>query len=349
MSKKLNVAVIGAGAIGIDHVWGYQGHPSAQVAVIVDNSVERAEAAARAHQIPEVETDFKKILKRKDIDIISIALPNYLHADVGVLALQAGKHLMLDKPMATNAKDGARLLAAAKKARKVFMVGQNQRFSPAAQTVKQLVVSGKLGEVYHAKAVWRRRAGIPRIGSWFTQIKFAGGGAAYDIGVHVLDLALHLMGEFDAVAVSGKTFNELGRRGVGEGGWGKSEIDPRRPFDVDDMALAMIKMKSGHTVLLEASWAAHQPEGDINGVHLFGTKAGATTNPLQYFHPVGENYRVEELRPGTPYVPHNRMVHFIDVVLGKAKSFVPPEQSLAVQKILDAIYQSSRTGREVRL
>jgi predicted dehydrogenase len=229
------------------------------------------------------------------------------------------------------------------------MVGQNNRFSPDVQTLKQLILQGVLGEVYHAKTAWTRRGGIPRIGSWFTQKKFAGGGSTYDIGAHALDRCLYLMGEFDAAAVSGQTYAKFGPRGLGEGTWGRSEVDPKKPFDVEDMSIALIKLKSGRTVLLETSWAAHQPVADFNGTQLFGTEAGAVMPNLQLFRKTEHGYSTESVTTTTSLVSSNRMAHFIDCLLGKAKPYVKPEESLAVQKILDAIYESSRTGREVRI
>ena len=351
MQKKtsFNVAVIGAGAIGHDHLASFQQHPAARVVALAEVSPGRGAEAAKKFSVPALVTDYKRLLARDDIDVVSIALPNYLHAPVALDALRAGKHVMLDKPMATNARDAAKLVAEAKKRGVLFMVGQNNRFTPEVQTAQQLIAEGALGDVYHAKTAWTRRAGIPRIGSWFTQKKFAGGGCTYDIGVHALDRCLFLLGEFDAAAVSGQTYAKFGPRGQGDGGWGKSEIDPQAVFDVDDLAVALIKLRSGRTVLLEASWAAHQPLADFNGTQLFGTEAGLLFPPLQLCRASKEGYATETvtLRP-TP-VNTNRMVHFIDCLLGKATPFVKPAESLAVQKILDAIYLSAQTGREVRV
>lgn len=347
--SSVNVAVIGAGAIGINHVESYQCHPAAKVVALAETSPERGQDAVARFSIPDLVSDYRELLVRKDIDVISIALPNYLHAQVAIEALRAGKHVMLDKPMATSARDGARIIACARAKKRHFMVGQNQRFSAPAQTVKKLVLDGHLGEVYHAKAVWKRRTGIPRIGSWFTQSQFAGGGCTYDIGVHVLDLALHLMDDFEPVAVSGQTYAKFGPQGRGEGTWGRSEIDPKKVFDVDDFCVALIKLKSGRTVQLEVAWAAAMEVRDINGVQLYGTEGGATTNPLQWYKQGKTGYELQQLNPVASLVPDNRMVHFVDVVLGKAKPFVPPAHSLAVQKILDGIYTSARTGREVRI
>lgn len=345
--STFNVAVIGAGAIGLDHIKSFQSHPAAKVVALAEVSPERGREAADKFNIPELVTDYKTLLARDDIDVVSIALPNYLHAPVGLEALQAGKNVMIDKPIATNAADAARLVEEAKKQGVLLMVGQNQRMTPTVQTAKQLILRGDLGEVYHAKTQMLRRSGIPRIGSWFTQTKFSGGGATYDIGVHALDRALYLMGEFDAVAVSGQTFAKFGPRGLGDGAWGKGEVDPSKPFDVDDLAIALIKLKSGRTVLLEASWAGHLNEAD--GTQLFGTDAGLQFSPLQILHNTPHGYKIEDVAPLPNLVNPNRMAHFIEVLLGEAEAFVKPEESLKLQRILDAIYESSRTGHEVRL
>jgi predicted dehydrogenase len=256
---------------------------------------------------------------------------------------------MLDKPMTTNARDAARLVAEASKRKVLLMIGQSMRFSPEVQTARQLVAQGVLGDVYHAKTAWNRRAGIPRIGSWFTQKKFAGGGCLYDIGVHALDRVLYVLGEFEAAAVSGQTYSMLGTRGLGNGNWGRGEIDPKKPFDVDDLAVALVKLKSGRTVLLEASWAAHQAQPDLQFTQLFGTAAGLLLPPLQIFRNGRLGYTTELVTPLPNLVNSNRMVHFVDVLLGKAKAHVKPSESLAVQRILDAIYLSASSGREVRL
>jgi len=351
MPKKssFNIAVFGAGAIGLDHLGAFQQHPAANVAAIADNHASRGAEAAKLFDVPLVATDYRELLARDDIDVVSIALPNYLHFPVALDALKAGKHVMLEKPMATNARDAARLIAEAKKRRVLLMVGQNLRFSPDVQTLKQLVLKGVLGDVYHAKTAWTRRGGIPRIGSWFTQTKFAGGGCTYDIGVHALDRCLFLMGEFEAAAVSGQTYAKFGGRGLGEGAWGRGEIDPAKPFDVEDMSIALIKLKSGRTILLESSWAGHQASADFNGTQLFGTEAGALIPNLQLYRKTEHGYAVESVTTTTTLTNPNRMAHFIDCLLGKAEPYVKLSESLAVQKILDAIYLSSRTGREVRI
>ena len=163
--KNFNIAVIGTGAIGIDHIRSFQQHPAANVVALAEVSAQRGQEAADTLGIPDLVTDYQDLLKHSDIDVNSIALPNFLHASVGIEALRAGKHVMVDKPMATNAKDAVKLIAAYKKHRRRLMVGQNMRFFPEVQTARHLINQGKLGDVYHAKTSWSRRSGIPRIGS----------------------------------------------------------------------------------------------------------------------------------------------------------------------------------------
>lgn len=344
-----NVAVIGAGAIGLDHIGSFQQHPAARVCVVAETSVERGREAAEKFALPAHVTDYRVAIERPDIDVVSIALPNYLHAPVALEALRAGKHVMLDKPMATNAIEAAELVEEAKRQDVLLMVGQNMRFHQDVQTARQIVDEGLLGEVYHARTCWNRRAGIPRIGSWFTQKRFAGGGSAYDVGAHALDRALYLMGEFDAVSVSGQTYAKFGPRGAGAGSWGRGEIDPDATFDVDDLAVALIKLRSGRTVLLETAWAMHQEQRDENVTELFGTEAGLRCPELRLFRSGEQGYEVTQLEQRPTLANPNRMVHFIDVLQGKAEPFVKVEESLAVQRILDALYASSESGREVRL
>ena len=349
MSKPIKVALAGAGAFGIKHLDGIRNIDGVEVVSLVGRELDKTKEVAAKYGIGHVATDLADSLALAEVDAVILCTPTQMHAAQAIACLKAGKHVMLDKPMATNARDAARLVAEAKKRAVLFMVGQNNRFTPEVQTLKQLIAKGVLGDVYHGKTAWTRRTGIPRIGSWFTQTKFAGGGSTYDIGVHALDRCLFLMGEFDAVAVSGQTYSKFGSRGLGEGSWGRSEIDPKKPFDVDDMSLALIKLRSGRTVLLETSWAAHQGQHDFNGTQLFGMEAGALFPPLQLFRRTKLGYATESVPVSTSLVDGNRMVHFIDCLLGKAEPYVKPAESLAVQKILDAIYASAKSGREVRI
>lgn len=177
-----------------------------------------------------------------------------------------------------NAQEAEEVIAVAKTSGRAFTLGMNMRFVKEFQKIKTIADAGGLGEIYHGKAYWFRRSGIPTLGTWFGNKELAGAGAINDIGVHYLDACLYLMNNFDPVSVSGVTYTKFGNRGLGEGDWGNSDKG-NIAFDVDDFASALIKMRNGATVNLEVTWACHTAEANRQGVELFGTEAGALIPP----------------------------------------------------------------------
>jgi len=348
MAKKIKVGIIGAGQVSqLQHIPGAQQSPYAEVVAVADTNKKRCREAAEKFGIPNTFTDYRDLLAMDEIDAVSIALPNCLHYLVTMAALKAGKHAMCDKPMAMNQQEAKRMIDEAKKRRLTFMIGQNMRFSRENQLAKKVIASGKIGEPYHARGRLQRRNGIPRIGSWFTQKKYSGGGVLLDLGVHVLDLTLHLMGSFDVQAVSGQVFTKFGKKGLGDGTWGMSERAKAKPYDVEDYAAAFLKLKGGKSVILEVCWHAYLKPG--HAVEIYGTKGGVSTPPAMI---LGEKKDIEPpIAPETAKVPlpTERLVHFIDCIVKKKKPVCDPHESLMVQKVLDAIYKSSETGREVRI
>jgi len=350
MREKLRCAVIGAGGIGLDHLNSLASFPRAVTVAIAETSPQRAAEAAHRFKIDRTYADYRELLEQPDIDAVTIALPNYLHATVAIEALKARKHVLLEKPMATSAKEAGKIIDAAGKMKRTFMVAMNFRFNRHTQVARWTIESGALGEIYHARCFWLRRSGIPRIGSWFTQKRYAGGGCTCDLGVHMLDACLHLLNEFEVQSVSAHTHSKLGSRGIGELNWGKSEVDAKRPFDVEDCSVALLRLKSGRSVCFETSWAAfHRADNRENGIDLFGTQAGLSLFPAQLSRNGASGY--ESILLNALKVPHteDRVHHFVTCVLDGKKPLVPAEESLKVQQILDAIYASATTGREVSL
>src|SRR4051812_19589457 len=244
MAERLRCAVIGVGAIGLEHLSSLSQCQRGTAVAIAESHPGRAKEASDRFKIPRSYSDYRELLEQADVDAVTIALPNHLHAPVAIEALRARKHVLIEKPMALNAKEASKIIDTAAKMRRTVMVAQNFRFNRQTQLAKLMIQRGDLGEIYHARCFWLRRNGIPRIGSWFTQKKFSGGGATLDIGSHMLDACLHLLGDFNAASVSGQTHTRFGPRGLGETTWGRSEIDPAKPFDVDDYSVALIKLKS---------------------------------------------------------------------------------------------------------
>lgn len=351
MSQKLRFGVLGAGQISRSAGPEINSHPSARVVAVSDPDPGRRAALAALLGGVKSYADSGALLDDAELDAVYIATPNAHHAPLALAALAAGKHVLIEKPFALSALEAEAIIQRAESVGRLVSVGMNQRFLPDAQRVASLAQSGALGAVYQAKAFWFRRAGIPKLGSWFCSKALAGGGALLDIGVHLLDLALFTLGRFDPVTVSGQVYSTFGPRGVGEGSWGLSERE-HPSFDVDDAATALLRFADGATLTLDVSWARHQHEVDAMNVLLYGSDAGAGCYPGELYR-LGREPGVYETvpLPETPLrFPHESRFHnFIAAILGRESLCVPPEQALAVTRILDAIYESSRLGREVVL
>jgi predicted dehydrogenase len=350
MPAPLRVGIIGAGQISAGASREFNADSRASLVALADPNNERCQQLADEANIPNRLSDGHALIARDDLDAVYVATPNAFHAEYAKAALEAGKHVLVDKPFALNLGEAQQVADAAQD--KVLMLGMNQRFNPTSQALHARVVNGDLGEIYHAKAYWRRRQGIPKLGTWFGQKKLAGGGGLLDIGVHMLDLAMFVTNRFDPVSVSGQTHNKFGNRGLGEGSWGKSERDPNAVFDVDDFATAIIRYADGFSLTLDATWAIHQEYPSLDDVEVFGTEAGsrARRNELYSYAPEG-GYTIQQNPPtdGLDMVHGNRVAHFIGACLGEHAPLVTVQQALVVQAVIDAIYESSRTGKQVDL
>lgn len=343
----IRCAVIGTGGIGGEnHIKGFLQHPQARLVAIAEINDIRREFIAQKYGVNKAYKDYHDLLTDPGVDAVSIAVPNHLHASIAIDALVAGKHVLLEKPMATSFEDARNIIQTWEKSSVVFMVGQNYRFRREVQNLAECVHQGMLGHIYEAELIYTRCSGIPKIGSWFTQKRLSGGGCIYDIGVHYLDMGLFLIGCFDAVCVSGSIHSYFGHRGLGEGDW-DSPADPTKIFDVEDSGTAFIKLQNGTTVTLKVSWAMHGME-PCESVKLYGSEGCGILYPARILRTRGNNR--EMIIPDVPCLARSeeRFVDFIECILGNTTPFVNPYDSLKIQAILDAIYESARTGHEVR-
>jgi predicted dehydrogenase len=343
---------IGAGAIAHYAADAVRSHPHAKLVAIQDPHLERRAVLQKKHSLEFAHEAVEELLANTSLDAVYIAVPNKFHIPLALQALEAGKHVILEKPFAMNATEAEKAIAVAKGAGLVLNVGMNQRFTADSQKIKQLVEDGVLGEIYHAKAYWLRRSGIPKLGTWFGDKEIAGGGSLYDIGVHMLDLCLYTIDNFSPISVVGATYTKFGNRGLGEGGWGLSDR-AELPFDVDDFASAFIRFANGATVTLDTAWACHQAVANDDNVEIYGTEAGATLRPARLFRNgagLSAKYEIVDDPKVALKMPHQERFHnFINHLRGEEELCVSTHQALVVQKILDAIAESNRTGREVRL
>lgn len=346
MPGTVRVGIIGAGSIARHaHIPGYQAQKDVELAAICDVVPGKAAEMAAEHDIPSAYDGCEEMLEEEELDAVSVCTPNFAHKETTLMALEAGLHVLCEKPIAMNLQEGREMVESAQERGLVLQVGLHQRFTPEVQTLKRFVDAGELGDIYYGEATYMRRRGIP---SWgvFTQKKFQGGGALIDIGVHTLDQTMWLMGNPKPVAVSGMVYDTFGKRSDVASIWGPWDPDT---FDVDDMSVALIRFEGGVTLILRACWAAHIGSNE-SGTRILGTEGGASTRPLRVFKDVHE--AMVDIAPSglSAVEPHTKEIaHFIDCVRGEAECLVVPEQVLDVQAVIDAIYKSAEEGREVLL
>ena len=347
MSKIVRVGIIGAGGIArYAHIPGYRAQENVELAAICDIVPGKAAELAGEFDIPQAYDSYAEMLEKETLDAVSVCTPNVAHRETTLAALNAGLHVLCEKPIAMNLAEGREMVETARQLGQVLQIGLHMRFTSETQTLKRFIDAGELGDIYYGEATLMRRRGIPNWGV-FTQKKLQGGGALIDIGVHTLDQTMWLMGNPKPVAVMGAAYAALGKRqDVAPPSWGAWDA---AKFDVDDMGVALVRFENGATLMLRACWAAHI-EKTVDETRVLGTHGGAYMKPLRIFkdmHGTMTDVTPKEL----PQVkPHTKEIeHFISCVLGEAECLVVPEQVLDVQAVLDAIYESSETGYEVRL
>lgn len=343
--KTYNVGVIGTGGISNAHIGGITKLPDVKLYAVCDINEQAAKNAAEKHDVPHIFTDYKKMLEMEELDAVHVCTPNFMHMPPTVDALNAGKHVIVEKPIGRNAEEGKAMVEAAKKSGKKLMVAQSMRFTPGSDVVKRFIDDGALGEIYFGRVWALRRRGIPGWGV-FTNKELQGGGPLIDIGVHVLDLCLYLMGNPKPIAASGKVYTKIGNTPGHVGVWGSWDHEK---YTVEDYAAGLIRLDNGATIVLESSFAANLGDERMN-VALMGTRGGADTSPLKIY---GEEHGT--LIDTTPaHLPNYssydvEVAKFYEAIKNDTEVPVTGEQALNVIKILDAIYKSSDEGKEVTI
>ena len=210
MADKIRAAIIGLGWPGNEHLKGYNACAHTEVVAICDWDEPLLHRIGDQYGIQRRFADYKEMIACNDIDAVSIAVPNYEHALLTIDCLEAGKHVLCEKPPAMNAQEAERMAAAARASGRVLMYALVMRFGAEVRYVKALVEAGELGEIYLGKAGYTRRRGIPRgKENWFIDRQRAGGGALIDIGLHALDCVWYLMGTPKPVYVMGSAYQHF--------------------------------------------------------------------------------------------------------------------------------------------
>lgn len=355
--RRLRAGVIGLGWAGQQHMQGYLEAAGADLVAICGQEDDVAARLAQQFGVEQTYREVPDLLREAQLDVVSIATPTSLHAPMTIAALDAGVHVLSEKPIAETAAVAATMVAAARRNDRVLEVSYNHRRRGVVTALKQAIDDGMLGTVYYAKAGWVRRQGIPGLGTWFTRKDSAGGGPFMDIGVHMVDMALHLLGEPSVAAVSASTYAEFGPRGLGGSTGYRGTAAGDTEYEVEDLATAFCRLGDGGTLVVEASWAQWVPH-DLCFVDLYGTEAGAH---LEWGSPTsGDDGALVIMtdvqgRPAEihPQIPANGghtacVTEFCELVASGSWQGADGHLSLTRAALIDAAYASAAQQAEVR-
>ncbi len=355
--EKLRIALIGIGGMGSVHL--YESHarnPRVEIVALCDIIEERVLAAKKrlGREDIAVYTDFKELIDNEKLDAVDIATPNRFHSIIAVYALEHGLHVFCEKPDAINVEEALKMKAASEKAGKVLMVMRNNRYYTNSQYLKKFIEGGNAGDIYCGRCGWQRRRGIPGKGGWFTTKSESGGGPLIDLGVHMIDLSIWLMGNPKPVSVSGCTYSKFANDEADSDSenskFGDAKADGT--FDVEDLAMGFIRFDNGACLQIEFSWASNI-EKEKRFVELRGTKSGMTWfDDGRAAIYTEEDGKLVDLVRDTNDMGHGHdkaLRHFVSIVLDGAEKDFVPEQGVNMIKILSAIYESAETGKEVVL
>lgn len=352
--KKLKIAVVGTGSISHSHIQAYLKNKNAELYAFCDINEKVLTAAGEKYGVTRLFTDEAEMLRTlPEIDAVSVCTWNSAHAPCTIMALEAGKDVLCEKPMALNAQEAQAMLDTAKRCGRKLMVGFVRRFGNDTAVMQDFIKDGALGEIYYAKATYLRRNGNP--GGWFGDKSRSGGGPLIDLGVHVIDLTRYLMGNPKPVSVYGATFKKLGnRKGLKDGAAYSSVSKSQNDLcNVEDFAAALVRYDSGAVLSVETSFCLNLKH-DIGKIELFGTRGGMSLDPELEIYTDRCGYLTDVTLHRSTALSFDGLFekeidYFVDAAVnGKDLSSIA-EDGVMLMKILDAIYKSAETKREVRI
>ncbi len=354
MSQKVKIGIIGCGAIGSTHADAYKTVENAEVVALCDILPDRLKEKSERHGIEKTYVDYHELLADPEIEAVSICVPNDMHAPIAIDAFKAGKHVLLEKPMTLNADLARDIIAARDASGKLLQMGMVWRQNPEAQVVKEVIDSGRLGEIYQIRVKLIRRRGIPGLGGWFTTKARSGGGGLIDIAVHFLDLVMWMTDFWNPTRVSAKTYSKFGSpmKDYKYISMWAGPPNYEGTFDVDDYAAGFVRFGGKATLSFEVAWACNAE--DAQSVEILGTKGGikfggGETPTVLLTEMDGKladitlKYSKEQQQFPT------EVKKFAAAVQGKGEIPATGEQGVVVMRLLDAIYKSSEMDCEVEV
>ncbi len=352
MSKKLKVGVIGTGIIGKSHIHGYLNmSDDVEIVAVADINIDEAKKVATENNIPKVFSDYKELLKIEEIDSVDVCLPNNLHAPVSIAALEAGKNVYCEKPMARNYQEAKAMYDTAKKTGKMLAIQLATIYSLEARAAKHFIETGVLGRVYYIKTSHYRRRGRVYVDGYatphFVQKEISGGGALADMAVYHISLMVWLLDNPELESVTASTFQEI-------------DMDEERrkfsKYDVEELGIGFVRFKNNVTMFVEESWAINmdRDEGDL----IMGSKGGLRLNPFTLYTEVGgmqmdysfdlKNFENRQKSIGKPVEAYsNPQKHFVWAQLGRVPLLDSASIALKTAQITSAMYKSAEEHKEI--
>lgn len=357
----IKVGIIGAGGMASYHVTGFR-QAGADVVALADVNETAAKYSASKFGIADVYRDVATMLKRRDIDAVSVIVPNKYHAPLTLQALKAGKHVFCEKPPALNAREATAMAAAAKQAKRTLMFNFNNRARPESFAMRDYIEQGVVGRINSCQARWIRRTGIPGFGGWFTTKALSGGGPLIDL-LHMVDLGLHFMGNPEPAQILARTFTDFIDDKTFKGPWGIADVAGGKT-DVEAAAHGFVTFKTGQSLSFQVSWAEMNKREEVSVVFQ-GQKAGGMVQRLfgadgidataidaceLYTHENGRPVNRTIMVPADETMGRTRSAaNFIHTILGNEAPLNTPDQAVALMKIIDGAYKSAASGKAVSL
>jgi predicted dehydrogenase len=333
--RTLRIGLVGVGGTAqVNHIPALRRIEGVELVWLVDRDREKAERVAQKFGVPKASGRLDDLLDDETIDAIDICTPNFLHAPMAVAALEAGKHVLCERPLARNATEAAQMVKAARKADRVLMCGVQHRFRADAQLLRRFVAKGELGPIFYSKSGWLRQRTEWDSDEWRRQRKESGGGVVLDLGFQMLDLSLWVLGQPKVVSVT-------------------ASVHRLRKGEVEDSASAFLRFDHGGTLTLELTWGLLM-EKDFAYLNLFGAGGAALLNPFRVHK--GMHGALVNVTPAMDTTRNQykqsmeaQMAHFAEALRRGGKPEGAGEEILPVMELMDAIYRSAAEGKEVHL
>lgn len=331
---KTKVAVIGLGtAAQLIHLPILTRIKNAEVTAVAEVKNSRLKAIGDKFNIVNRHRDYKDILKNPGIEAVIITTPTASHKEIAIESLKAGKDVLVEKPLARSSQEAKAIVETAAKYKRKLMVGMNLRFRPDLILIRTLIHSGEIGTPFYVKCSWIRKPSSHE--KWFKQKEEAGGGVILDLGIHLVDLSLWLLGYPDVLSVAAQNYYHTAK-------------------NLEDSSISIIRCENSSLINMEVSWSLAVGK-DSFYVTVFGNKGSITTEPFRLFKKLGNQY--VDLKPGHTESPaqlfkksySNELKHFIGAVRGENPLFSSGQRALERLQLIETMYKSAEKQKEISL